>query len=284
MPGRANALNKDLTYCSNYDASTLNFNINSTFMTSVINFTTPFFVRSYTASNDAILFSVGIGGGVVGGSVYGMYRFPRQNQLLVANTGQLYLESPMGTSTDSYNGILTGIGGNSTVSSGVASFTANQCLIGSTTTTPAFATPSLAVNSNKGMVSAGLTGGASGYTLSFAFNVQTSAQTTPCQFYFWTSGGDPATPSTITLPSTSAVGDFIYLGPFQANATSFGGAVRIAQQANQYIKVGASTTTVGTGGYIQNNTGGVLSVMLICIEANLGWALLGNPPSNLSIV
>lgn len=282
MPGRANALNKDLTYCSNYDASTLNFNINSTFMTSVINFTTPFFVRSYTASNDAILFSVGIGGGVVGGSVYGMYRFPRQNQLLVANTGQLYLESPM--STRSYSGILAGIGGSSTISAGLDVFTANQCLIGSTTATPALATPTLAANTNKGMNVATIFGGASGYTLSFTFNLQLNAQTTPCQFYMLSNGGDPATPATITLPSTSAVGDFIYLGPYIGNATASANAMRIAQQANQYIKVGASTTTVGTSGYIQNNTGGVLSVMLICIEANLGWALLGNPPSNLSIV
>lgn len=84
-----------------------------------------------------------------------------------------------------------------------------------------------------------------------------------------------------TLPATSVVGDYLDLVPCSLTA----GVYRISQAAGQYIILGGlGITTVGTGGYIESNGIGV-SISLICIENNLGWAVCGNfLSSSLTIV
>lgn len=53
--------------------------------------------------------------------------------------------------------------------------------------------------------------------------------------------------TTVTLPTTAAIGDLIQI-------IGEGGSFRIAQNANQYIAFGNAQTTTGTTGYIQTNS------------------------------
>lgn len=105
-------------------------------------------------------------------------------------------------------------------------------------------------------------------TASTRFASGTSTGTLDVNRVFIVTGGSPAT---FTLPSTSAVGDYIYLTP----ASTTAGTYIVSQTAGQYLIAGSlGTTTVGTGGYIQSTTIGV-SLQMICVEANLGWAVCG---------
>lgn len=80
---------------------------------------------------------------------------------------------------------------------------------------------------------------------------------------------------TAALPASSNVGDVIWITNSDATSTN---RYKITQAAGQYIRIGSSISTVGTGGYIQSN-GANVSVHLICTEANLGWAAIGSPTS-----
>jgi hypothetical protein len=80
---------------------------------------------------------------------------------------------------------------------------------------------------------------------------------------------------TMTLPASGAIGDIIEI-------TNMNTAVgwRIAQNANQYIRLGSSLTTTGVGGYLEATALGD-SVKLVCMVAgaSTGWictSVLGN--------
>ena len=80
---------------------------------------------------------------------------------------------------------------------------------------------------------------------------------------------------TMTLPATAAIGDILEI-------TNMNTAVgwRIAQNANQYIRLGNNSTTVGVGGYLEATALGD-SVKLVCMVAgaSTGWiatSVLGN--------
>jgi hypothetical protein len=69
---------------------------------------------------------------------------------------------------------------------------------------------------------------------------------------------------TFTLPTTAKVGDEIAITGVGA------GGWTIAQNANQYINIVASTTTIGVGGSL-SSTQKFDSVKLVCVVANLGF-------------
>lgn len=73
---------------------------------------------------------------------------------------------------------------------------------------------------------------------------------------------------TMTLPTTGTVGDVFKI-------TNINTAVgwRIAQNASQTIRFGTSTTTVGTGGYLEALALGD-SVEVICVTTNTGWQVI----------
>lgn len=73
---------------------------------------------------------------------------------------------------------------------------------------------------------------------------------------------------TLTLPSTAVVGNVIYLQGLGA------GLFKIGQNASQYINFGNTTTTTGTGGYLESNDQ-FDSLTLVCVVANDGWCVLG---------
>ena len=72
---------------------------------------------------------------------------------------------------------------------------------------------------------------------------------------------------TMTLPATAAIGDIIEI-------TNMNTAIgwKIAQNANQYIRHGATLTTVGVAGYLQATALGD-SVKMVCMVAgaSTGW-------------
>ena len=71
---------------------------------------------------------------------------------------------------------------------------------------------------------------------------------------------------TLTLPSTCAVGKVI------AIVGKGAGLWKIAQNANQYIRYGSITSTVGTGGYIAA-VGQYDCLELICTTADVGFTV-----------
>lgn len=82
---------------------------------------------------------------------------------------------------------------------------------------------------------------------------------------------------TLTLPTTSAIGDILELAGVGA------GGWKIAQAAGQQIHIGSATTTVGVGGSVAS-TNQYDSVRLVCIVANTTWSSLGGPQGTLTIV
>ena len=74
---------------------------------------------------------------------------------------------------------------------------------------------------------------------------------------------------TLTLPATSAVGKTVRVAGMNA------GLWKIAQGANQYIKFGNLSTTVGIGGSLAS-TQTYDAVELVCIEADKGWVVVSS--------
>jgi hypothetical protein len=70
----------------------------------------------------------------------------------------------------------------------------------------------------------------------------------------------------LTLPTTAAVGAFIEVNG--KNSPGF----RIAQNISQMIHVGGTTTTTGTGGYLNSNEQWDV-ICVTCIVANLEWSV-----------
>ena len=71
-----------------------------------------------------------------------------------------------------------------------------------------------------------------------------------------------------TLPTTASVGDRINI--ICAHTTQ---KFKVVQNANQYIYVGSSTSTTGTGGYIQC-TARYDVVKMVCVVANVGFQVI----------
>jgi hypothetical protein len=77
---------------------------------------------------------------------------------------------------------------------------------------------------------------------------------------------------TLTLPTVSAFGQFIYVQGFGS------GGWTIAQNAGQNIQVGSSSTTVGVGGSLSSSNR-YDSILLLTAVANTTFTSLGAPQS-----
>src|ERR1041385_2749614 len=82
---------------------------------------------------------------------------------------------------------------------------------------------------------------------------------------------------TVTLPSTSAVGDMVAVTGIN-NATGW----KVAQNAGNQIFFGTSSTTSGTGGSLAS-TATRDTVFLVCMTANATWNVVG-AVGNLTVV
>lgn len=82
---------------------------------------------------------------------------------------------------------------------------------------------------------------------------------------------------TLTLPSVATVGDSVIL---QGKGT---GLFKIAQNAGQTIHYGNTSTTTGTGGYLQA-VNQYNSVELLCITANTDWAVITGTQGAFTVV
>ncbi len=82
---------------------------------------------------------------------------------------------------------------------------------------------------------------------------------------------------TITLPSTSSVGDIVSVTGIN-NATGW----KVAQNAGNQIFFGITSTTSGTGGSLQS-TQTRDAIQLLCISANANWQVLSSV-GNITVV
>jgi hypothetical protein len=82
---------------------------------------------------------------------------------------------------------------------------------------------------------------------------------------------------TLTLPDTAALGSVIKITGKGA------GGWKIAQNASENINFGNSTTTTGTGGYLQS-TLQYDTIELVCTVANTTWTVSVPPQGNVTIV
>ncbi len=82
---------------------------------------------------------------------------------------------------------------------------------------------------------------------------------------------------TVTLPSTSAVGDTVAVTGIN-NATGW----RVAQNAGNQIFIGNGSTTAGTGGSLTSSQTRD-AVYLLCVSANANWQVL-NCMGNITVV
>lgn len=85
-------------------------------------------------------------------------------------------------------------------------------------------------------------------------------------------GANSASLITFTLPTTAAAGDILRLVGMNV------GGWKIAQNASQFIQIGAVSSTAGVTGFVQSQAG-TDSVDLICTVANTTWACIGAPQS-----
>ena len=84
-------------------------------------------------------------------------------------------------------------------------------------------------------------------------------------------------PITLTLPTVANVGAVFCVNNFGT------GGFTIAQNANQYIRIGTAVTTVGAGGSVASTAQGD-SVYLVCVIENTAWTNITGPQGNLTIV
>ena len=81
---------------------------------------------------------------------------------------------------------------------------------------------------------------------------------------------------TATLPSTSAVGDLVWI------VGKGSGGWQIAQNAGQTIHFGNQDTTTGAGGSL-DSTNQYDTIQLLCTAANTDWTCTGISQGNISV-
>jgi hypothetical protein len=155
-----------------------------------------------------------------------------------------------------------------TTSAGVpvfsTSMTNGQLIIGSTGATPTASTltagTGISISNTAGAITISGTGGGMSWT-----EVTGASQSmSPDNGYIANNAGLV----TLTLPVTAAIGTAISVIGKGA------GGWLIAQNVNQSIRFGSSTTTVGVGGSLAS-TQSADSINLICTTANTVWTVLG---------
>jgi len=169
-----------------------------------------------------------------------------------------------GVSSPTAHGVL--------VAEGASAFTpivlgAGQVLIGTTASDPTAAALTagngVSISSASGSITISSTGG-------FTWNevTGTSASMVVDNGYISSNAGLV----TLTLPTTSAVGDEL------AVAGKGAGGWKVAQNASQLIHIGSSVTTTGTGGSVAS-VNAFDALTLVCITANTAWTLTSGPQS-----
>lgn len=164
------------------------------------------------------------------------------------------------------------------ISHGTSNFTfptlANgQLLIGSTGNAPAPATITAGTNIT-------ITNTAGGIRIdsttpgTFSFVQQSTSVTMIVRTGYITTGGSLVT---LTLPTLSAVGDYIKVVGVGA------GGWAIAQAAGQQITVGIAQTTSGAGGSLASSQIRD-SISLVCTAANTAWQADVAPQGNITVV
>lgn len=173
------------------------------------------------------------------------------------------LVGPYTPATYTTHGVLLGEGTSSIVATTAGSN--GQLLIGSTSADPAFATlttttgltftggaHSLAINTTGGGLKANATSG-------------TSATGATQNSYICSN----ASQTTVSLPSTSAIGDFLIVVGTSANSGGF----LISQATGQEIYSTTNHSTSGSSGSISTGAANT-SAMLMCTAANTLWIVL----------
>lgn len=150
--------------------------------------------------------------------------------------------------------------------------TNGQLLIGSTSNDPVAASISagtgIAISNGAGTITISTAGAGTGWT----DVTGTSQAMTSNNGYV----ADNVGLVTLTLPTTSALGDTIYI------MGKGSGGWSVTYTTNQLIHIGSSPSTVTTGNIASTNQ--YDSIKLVCITANLIWASAGGPEGNITIV
>lgn len=187
----------------------------------------------------------------------------------MTNTGVITLandldvtEGGTGVSTLTLHGILMGNGAGDIQAT--AEPANGQLLIGKTGDFPQLAnlTPGagIAITSGAGTITISVWGGGVSWT-----NINASQALVPNNGVNCTGGAGLS----LSLPATSSIGDVIEV--VLDGSTSW----TITQGANQQIRLGSSTTTLGAGGSLASTAQGD-HVKLVCKTANLIWTCIGS--------
>lgn len=166
------------------------------------------------------------------------------NQIAVTGAGStetFSLTGPYTPATYTAHGVLVGEGTSSIVAT--AAGTNGQVLLGSTGADPAFGTltTSTGLAFTTGAASLAINVATGGFAV---VDQTTSSATLAVQKMYVTDNG--STLVTYTLPATAPQGSVIKI------VGSSAGGWRIAQNANQKIRLGSSVTTTGTGGSVSS--------------------------------
>jgi len=179
-----------------------------------------------------------------------------------ASTPLPTLQGGSGVSLPTAHGIL--------VAEGASAFNpivlaAGQVLIGTTAGDPSAAALTAGSGISVTSVSGSIT--IANTAQSLAWVDQTSTPVTMSTNHGYTSD-DGATQVVFTLPTTSAIGDMLWV------VGKGSGLWQIAQAAGQQIQFGNQATTAGTGGSL-TSTLQYDSVHLSCLVANTTWSVIG---------
>jgi hypothetical protein len=237
-----------------------------------------------TASNGGIFYSTASAGAILAGTA-------TANQMLQSGaSGAPAWSTATYPATTTINQILFSSAANTvtglstansatilTSSTGVPSFSASmtngQVLIGSTGASPAPA----ALTAGTGIT---ITNAAHSITVSISGADQwvdeTGASVTMATNTGYTSD-DGATLVTFTLPTTSAIGDWVEINGKGA------GLWKIAQASGQQIHIGTSATTSGATGSLAS-VNQFDNVRLRCLTANTIWTVVSQQSSGLTVV
>jgi hypothetical protein len=237
-----------------------------------------------TASNGGIFYSTASAGAILSGTATASQVLLSGSSAAPAWSSATY---PSSTTANQllYSSATNVIAGLATANSAVlvtssagvpalsGTMTNGQLIIGSTGSTPTAAT----ITAGTGI---SVANGAASITISATgagtwVNQNTSSVTMSVDTGYLINNG--ASLVTLTLPTTSAIGDYVEITGFSA------GGWTIAQAAGQLIHIGNQVTTTGVGGSL-SSTNQYDCVRLRCLVANTTWTVVSMQSSGLTFV
>ena len=151
--------------------------------------------------------------------------------------------------------------------------TNGQVLIGSTGAAPVLGTltagTGISISNSAGSITISTGGGGTGWT-----QVSGTSQAMTSNNGYIANNGSLVT---LSLPTTSSIGDILYIVGKGAGGWS------ISQAAGQQIYIGSTASTLGVGGSVASSNQ-YDSCALVCTIANTTWTALGGVQGNLTIV